>query len=113
MHHLPSEIRWELLQSMPCCSWLLLIGSEIDWADVCISILSAFHLQDSSQAAEDSCRIRVVKVSMLVVHKDYGNFLNDVAVLFLEESLSYSAVIRAIPLAELHQLHLLPSGLDC
>ncbi|XP_034476750.1 serine protease SP24D-like [Drosophila innubila] len=41
----------------------------------------------------------VIKVSKVIVHENYGNFLNDVAILYLEKSLSYSAVIRAIPLA--------------
>lgn len=41
----------------------------------------------------------VVKVSKVIVHEDYGNFLNDVAVLVLQQVLTYSSTIRAIPLA--------------
>ncbi|KAH8300903.1 hypothetical protein KR044_004937, partial [Drosophila immigrans] len=41
----------------------------------------------------------VISVSKVIVHEGYGNFLNDVALLVLEQPLSYSAVIKAIPLA--------------
>lgn len=41
----------------------------------------------------------ISKVSKVIVHENYGNFLNDVAVLVLEDVLSYSSTIRAIPLA--------------
>ncbi|KAH8386589.1 hypothetical protein KR093_001379 [Drosophila rubida] len=41
----------------------------------------------------------VIKVSQVVVHEGYGSFLNDVALLQLEQPLSYSALIQAIPLA--------------
>lgn len=41
----------------------------------------------------------ISKVSKVIVHEDYGNFLNDVAVLVLQDVLQYSSTIRAIPLA--------------
>ncbi|KAH8416397.1 hypothetical protein KR222_001585, partial [Zaprionus bogoriensis] len=41
----------------------------------------------------------ISKVSKVIVHEDYGNFLNDVALLVLNDVFSYSATIRAIPLA--------------
>ncbi|KAH8411825.1 hypothetical protein KR215_011683 [Drosophila sulfurigaster] len=41
----------------------------------------------------------VVNVAKVIVHESYGNFLNDVALLVLDQPLTYSAVIKAIPLA--------------
>lgn len=41
----------------------------------------------------------MVKVSEVITHEDYGNFLNDVALLRVTEPFIYSDNIKAIPLA--------------